>query len=124
VTPVILAEAVQSWRVRPFEYGTADCCAFCEHVVKAMTGRSYLPVYSDPIAILAAAGGLEGAVSASLGHGPAELSELKAGDLALLRVFDEESLGVVVDDAHAVTLFQDGMPRYLSLAFAEKGWSV
>jgi len=124
VEAVSIAKAVQSWRVRPFEYGTSDCCAFCEHVVKAMTGQSYLPAYTDPNAILTALGGLEGAVSASLGHGPSELSDLKAGDLALLRVFDEESLGIVVDDAHAVTLFQDGMPRYLSMAFAEKGWNI
>lgn len=118
-----IAKAVQSWKVRPFEYGTADCCAFCAFVVEAMTGKSYLPVYSDHEALLRLYGGLSGAVSEYVGP-PVDVANLKSGDLVLLSVFDQESLGVVVDDAHAVTLLQNGMPRLFSMAFADKGWSV
>lgn len=118
---VSIAEAVRTWRIRPFEYGSSDCCAFCNHVVEAMTGKSYLPEYTDHESLLKRYGGLSGAVTRYVGT---PTSDLRPGDLALVSVLEQESLGVVVDESHVITMFEDGMPRFLSRAFVDHGWSV
>ena len=117
-----VSQAIRTWRVRPFEYGKSDCCAFVDHVVSALTGRSYLPEYVDHEALIEQHGSLSEAVTHYMQREPT--NDLKPGDVVLVEILDHQSLGILVDDCHVVAMFQDGLPRYLSRMYVEHGWSL
>lgn len=118
-------EAIQLWQVRPFARGSADCCAFANHVLHELTGRSPIPRYrtdEGAEAIIATHGGLSEAVSYFLQSEPAPEPELEPGDVVFLVVMGHEAIGILATAERVVTVFEDGNPRAVSRGFVEHGW--
>jgi len=114
-----IVELVSSWQVRP-----SDCCQFADYLVQGLHGISFLPEYNDEEEFLRFFDGdLEAAVSEFVPN-PVSPDALDIGDLCLISVLDQQSVGMVVDDNHSVCLFRDGLPRYISNAFIDSGWKL
>jgi hypothetical protein len=115
-TGVTLAEAINSWQIRPIEYGTSDCCAFVDHVVYKMTGKSYLPEYDEEYA---KGMSVSEAVSKVLGE---PTDAVRPGDPVLIRFDGVEALGILFDGKYAVALTEHGMPRGFPRKYVIHGW--
>lgn len=125
--PVTVDEAIQSWRVQPFARGSADCCAFADHVVEALTGKSYLPEYENDAeteAILQEHGGLSEAVTHWMGREPVCTSSLVPGDVVYVSILEHEAIGILATEKAVVTVFENGTPRVVPVAFVDHGWSI
>ena len=117
--------AIRSWQVQPFARGSADCCAFADHVLRELTGESAIPRYrtdEGAEAITTAHGGLSAAVTYFLGRDPVPEPELEPGDVVFLVVMGHEAIGILATPERIVTVFEDGNPRVLSRGFVEHGW--
>ncbi len=120
----MISEIISKWRLRPFARGTADCCAFADFVGFELTGKHYLPwTYAtdgEADSILERFGGLGGALIEALGEPD---NRRQPGDVVLLTILDHETVGIVLDDEKAVTMFEDGMLRAVSAGFIDASWS-
>ena len=124
---VSLAEVIAGWEQKPFQRGSTDCCAFCDYVLKELTGESCLPNYnSDESAesIVADHGSLENAVSYYMGSGPIPATQLKPGDIALLEIMGHESIGILMPTDTVAVVFEYGGLREVRSDFIEGGWAV
>jgi len=87
--PTVLHEQVEAARLRPFVWGSWDCCQFVGEVVVALTGRDQrelFPTYStedEADAILAAHAGMHGLLERAFGP-PIPVAFAKRGDIALV----------------------------------------
>lgn len=72
--PLILAEKVEEWRFRSFDWAASDCCQFAAEVVLALTGIDYreqFPRYEsrqEAEEILTGLGGVPALVTSVLGE--------------------------------------------------------
>lgn len=129
-------KAIDSWKNRPFVRGESDCCAFVDHVIFSVSGKHFLPEYIDDESAQAILdcfrSGLEGAVTHYMKRDPTD--DPKPPDVVLIRIptsmnkrdeYDEwlETLGVLMDEKRAATVFEDGSLRDVSARWVTKGWS-
>lgn len=122
-----VAAAVRAWRVQPFARGTADCCAFADHVVEQLTGKSYIPSYEtdeEAIALILEHGGLSAAVTHWMGREPVPVSELQIGDVVFITVVEHEGVGILAAPGRVATVLEDGMLRMVSDGFVDHGWKT
>jgi len=85
----------------------------------------HLPTYEgdeEAFEILQIHGSLEKAVTHYLNRDPR--SPVQLGDVVLLDVLGQHTLGVYIEGEKAVTVVEDGSLRVLSSRFIEKGWPV
>lgn len=86
--PAILAEKVEEWRNRPFDWVTWNCLLFPAAMVEALTGidhRSTFPEFStkqDALRIVTERGGIEALISSVLGESKAP-SHAMRGDVVV-----------------------------------------
>jgi hypothetical protein len=86
--PLVLNQKVNEWRLRPFAWGTSDCCQWVAEVVTAITGEDYrdlFPAYEtqeDAEQILAQSGGIAGILASALGE-PKPVAWAKRGDIVM-----------------------------------------
>ena len=110
-----------------FKRGTADCCAFVDHVIGELTGNHFLPHYYDDdtaIAILYEYGSLEGAVSHYMKAEPVAKDELMPGDVALVTLMDRQAIGVLMDSGMVAIVFEGQGLREIRGDFIDSGWRV
>ena len=122
-----VAAAIQSWRLKPFERGTGDCCAFADHVVRELTGESFIPTYStddEAIALILEHGGLSEAVTHFMGRDPVEAEELVVGDVVFCEVLDHEGIGILAAPGRVATVLEDKNLQMISEAFVSHGWKT
>lgn len=112
---------VEEHRARTFEWGRNDCCLFVARAVDAMTAweleQQIGSQYSDEasaLRLIAAHGGLAGAVSAFMGEGNA--GRATRGDVVLFDGGEGEALGICLGKSIAA-MGQDGL-RFVERADA------
>lgn len=99
--PQLLADTVQAWRCRPFEYGRSDCFQFAAEAVLAISGADYrdrFPRYTSELAaarILVRQGGAVGILTSVFGA-PAPLLQAGRGDLLLCELERGPTVAVCV----------------------------
>lgn len=91
--PRRLSEYIEAARFTPFEWGTHDCCVFCDDAVMAMTGESRMAALRGAYASARAAAGLikraGGLVAITSRHlGQPAFGNARRGDVVMF-----ESLG-------------------------------
>ena len=122
-------DAILEWRERPFVYGDSDCCQFVCYVYGRVNDDNYMPhVYqgeAEAALLLAQYGGLANAVNQVLDCCHVAPEWLRAGDLALCRRGDDETLGIVLPSEVVVTVRQpDGKLTFLPRDSIECGWRI
>ena len=124
----LVRQAIRDWRLRPFARGTADCCAFADHVVSSITGETYIPEYftdAEAQALIDEHGGLVGAVTHWFERMPEDdRAALEVGDVVYIVVGGHEAIGVLASDQRVATVLEDGSLRMVSDAFIECGWKL
>ena len=68
-----VAQVIEQWQGRPFEWATTDCCQFVGACIEAVTGRNMAELVdydseTDARALISEAGGLAAVVSSVLGE--------------------------------------------------------
>ena len=121
--------AILEWQERPFVYGESDCCQFVHHVYARASKHSFEPrAYQgegEAAMLLAEFGGLAPAVNQVLERCHVARRWLRAGDLALCRVGDEETLGILLPSGVVVTVRKpDGKFTFLPQEAIECGWRI
>jgi len=91
--PLLLDQAIEAARQRPFAWGTHDCCSFAAGVVHALTGHDAFAqftasfgVYTDErgaLRALAAAGGVAAIATGQLGD-PVPVPQARRGDVVMV----------------------------------------
>ena len=109
MNPVV--RAIAAWKERGFDYGTTDCCQFCDFVVHQLTGDHKIPwTYSgedEANKIMGEHGGLEGAVTSVLGE---PINNPQAGNVVMWEVKGLQGLGIYLGfDLVATVLDQKGL---------------
>ena len=100
--PEILAIQIKAAEMRPFSWGSHDCCAFAARVVEAMTGVSFMtdfPEYSDEArasVLVGEFGGVEGIAGLCLGEANAP-AFAQRGDVVLMPTDQGDALGICID---------------------------
>lgn len=101
--PEILAEEIKAAEMRPFSWGTHDCCAFAARVVEAITGQDFMgapfaPYETEAEAqeILAEFGGVEGIAGLCLDQ-PIPVNFASRGDVMLMPTERGDALGICID---------------------------
>lgn len=124
----IVNAAVASWRVVPFQRGTADCCAFADYVVQKITGQSFIPwTYDDDEGaetIITEHGNLSGAVTYAMERAPVPVEQLEPGDVVYVTLLDHSAVGVLMPTRKVAVMFENGVVRLVPLRFADHGWKV
>ena len=127
--PDLLANHIEEWRHKKFEWGKADCALFCFYAEKAMCGSSRFDDFSGKYR--SAAGSAKallkigaGDLAASVGARLQEIEPHKAqrGDVALIDTPDGNALSLVVGDKVAA-MGKDGLV-FLPLSAAKQAWKV
>ncbi len=128
-----LGDKLQAWARRPFGAG-ADCCGFVADIVEHHTGTNPLAgfpysTWTQALALLDRYGGLEGALTASMGA-PMETTQPRNGDVALIEVdvagLELERLGplaAVVSNGRLLYRTEHGLGD-VSAALAGVVWRV
>ena len=119
-------QALTEWERKPFEYGVADCCRFCGHVAKIITGKDHIAAFDyanedAAKAIINKHGGLGELVTSVLGE-PSD--ELLDGDPILIRLpgMPDPALAVKFGN-EAVALGKSRFIRVGERSWA-KGWAL
>lgn len=120
-------QIIARWEQRPFERGVTDCCAFVNYVVKEITGRDCLPYYKDDLGaldIIDRHASLKNAVTHYFGKAPVDVGLLVPGDIALLEIADNQTIGIVMDTGNVAVIFEGAGLRETSMGFVDEGWQV
>ena len=124
-----LAQHIEDWRYRKFEYGKADCALFCLHAEIAMYGKSrfehFLGQYKTHIGSLKAlkklgAGNLVDTVADKLEEIP--LAMARRGDVGCVDVPDGDGLVIILGDKTA-GMADDGL-NFLPIGQTKRAWSL
>ena len=127
--PDLLANHIEEWRHKKFEWGRADCALFCLYAEKAICGSSRFDDFIGQYR--SAAGSVKallkigaGDLAASVGARLDEIEPVKAqrGDVALIDTPDGDALSLIVGDKVAA-MGKDGLV-FLPLSAAKKVWRV
>lgn len=127
--PDLLANHIEEWRHKKFEWGKADCALFCLYAEKAICGSSRFDDFIGQYR--SAAGSVKalvkigaGDLAASVGARLQEIEPHKAqrGDVALIDTPDGNALSLVVGDKVAA-MGKDGLV-FLPLTAAKQAWKV
>jgi hypothetical protein len=127
-----LWDTIDAHRELPFQWGgrdtSHDCCTFVAACLDAMTGDGYLDRllahYQDEDgakAFIAAHGGLEGALTATLGD-PIRIAFMRRGDVVLIEREGKEFVGICTGEL-VFSAGPDGLvtnPRQ----YAIRAWSA
>ena len=111
-------EEAEAWE---FAYGSADCCVFVAHVLRAITGIDYLsrfPAYDSKLGaarIFARYGGYAGIMDSALKRIP--VAQASRGDVVLVG----EEVGICVGTAVAC-MTQSGI-HYRPMEGATAAWA-
>ena len=117
---------ISRWSRRKFRYGAVDCCQFAGDIVREVTGRNPMDAFSyssreEAEEIIRSHGGLEAAVSATLGE-PVGTDQAEDGDV--LMVDSEQGPAVATCyRGRAIVLTPNG-PMDWPLQFATRCWKV
>lgn len=120
-----MEQAVASWRQRPFQRGLTDCCAFCNHVMRARTGKDLLPEYGDDAgaqAIIERHGTLAAAVTHYLGLPWVQRDQVRPGDVVLLDIFDHQTIGILLPNHRVAVVVEYQGLREVRDDFMAGGW--
>ena len=117
--------AIALWKQRPFEYGSTDCCQFCDFVVHELTGVHRIPwrysTEEQVVEILTRRGSLGGAVDFCLGK-PAKT--IAPGNVCLWTIMGLTGIGIAVSASHvAVIDASSGRLHEISADFVDRSWS-
>ena len=119
-------KALTEWERKPFEYGVADCCRFCGHVAKIITGKDHIAAFDyanedEANAIIKKHGDLGALVTSVLGE-PSD--DLLDGDPILIRLpgMPHPALAVKLGN-EAIAL---GKSRFIHVSerYWSKGWAL
>ena len=95
--------------------------------MRELTGVSRLPTYDDDLSamtIIDEHGSLKDAVTHFMEAYPVPKSDLEPGDIALVTIYDEESIGVLMDNGNIAIVFEDHGLREIRPDFCDEGWRV
>lgn len=121
--------AILEWQERPFVYGESDCCQFVHYVYERATEQNFEPhAYQsecEAAQLLTQFGGLAAAVNQVLERCHVAREWLRAGDLALCRNGEEETLGILLPSGVVVTVRKpDGKFTFFPKEAIECGWRI
>ena len=119
-------KALTEWERKPFEYGVADCCRFCGHVAKIITGKDHIAAFDyanadEANALIKQPGDLGALVTSVLGE-PSD--DLLDGDPILIRLpgMPDPALAVKFGN-EAVALGKSRIIR-VGERYLSKGWAL
>jgi hypothetical protein len=128
------AEQIKAAQVKPFEWGTFDCCMFAADAVLALTGvdlaADFRGKYSDEAgaqAFIATYGDLAALVSAKTADKDMAEINLKfaqRGDLVLVNNADRQTLGLVGLDSRFVLCTTKLGLVSIPMSHWLRGWKV
>jgi hypothetical protein len=125
--PLILAEQVEAARLRPFAWGSWDCCQFAAETVLALTGVDYrdrFPLYQsadDAQILIAEHGGVQHLLSSVLGESK-HPALAQRGDVVMGDFGDGLAAGICVG-AHCCAVGQRGLV-FMPMSRAVAAWSI
>jgi len=120
-----VAQAINKWERREFNYGDADCCQFTAFIVKQLTGHDYAQAFDysseqEAKALISEKGDLRDFAESILGE-PAD--DLKTGDPVIMRLPTiGQVMGILVGDK-IVSVCKRGLVR-VDKRYLVCGWSV
>lgn len=115
---------LQRWSHRPFEYGVTDCCQLAGELVAERFGRNPMKEFSysdkrSAMRVIAEHGGLENAVTATLGE-PVSVDQAEDGDVLLVESEQGPAVATCFQ-GQAIVLTPNG-PVNWPLATATRCW--
>lgn len=125
--PEILAVQIKAAEMRPFCWGSHDCCAFAARVVQAMTGVDFMadfPEYADEAraqALIAEYGGVQGIAGLCLGA-PIAPAFAQRGDVVLMPTEKGDALGICID--HRAVFASGRGLAFCPMAACRQAWRV
>lgn len=116
---------IQAWSSRPFSYGPLDCCQFAGAVVEAKTGTNPMAafMYGDEQQahkIIDAYGGLENAITATLGE-PIAVCDAIDGDVLLVETDSGPAAAICYQERAIIRPLRGGITDW-PLKWASKAW--
>jgi len=122
---MILRDVVNSWRQQPFERGVSDCCAFVNYVLEKMHGEVRLPFYRDNYQEII---DLHGTLCQAVTHYAErpfidDPDKLMPGDVVLIEIYDEQTIGILMENEKVAVVFEGHGLRLINDAFVDGGWS-
>jgi hypothetical protein len=125
--PEILAAEIKAAEMRPFSWGTHDCCAFAARVVEAMTGVNFMedfPGYTDEASaasVIDEFDGVSGIAGLCLEEAIA-VNFAQRGDVVLMPTDRGDALGICVD--HMVAFASAKGLAFHPLSACRLAWRV
>ena len=95
--------------------------------MQKLTGQSRLPVYDDDdsaMAIIQHHGGLKQAVSHYMQAQTIPRNDLVPGDIALVTIYEHESIGVLMENGNIAVVFEGQGLREIRDDFCDEGWHI
>lgn len=127
--PQRLADAIEKFERKQFEWGSHDCGTMAADLIVAMTGEDPIPYLRGnwDSAMTASRIDLEAETEQAAfdqGWEPVGVAMARRGDLVLRDVENGPTLGIVdLDPFHAMFPGQDGIVRYATLS-CSRAWRI